>query len=254
MKKIFISIIVLLMTISIYQVSFAVKGQSSIPLNFTGANKISQDTKNITFTVSLGEFTEIPQNPIIGYEAILEYDKNIFSSVTVEGLNNWKADYAEGTGRLLGETLTIGEANKEITKITLTLKDGVEPGTTTVKLKSVLLTVNDDLDFNYEKEATLTIEKKAEEEQPKEDKNEVPAQNTTEEDKTKDESKDKTEKEQETDNSKKSNNTQVKANEDKTTSTKKLPATGMGKVAMIVTVVAIIGIGCLIKYKSIEIK
>lgn len=254
MKKIFISIIVLLMTISIYQVSYAVEGQASIPLNFTGATQISQDTKTVTFTVSLGEFTEIPQNPIIGYEAILEYDKNIFTSVTVEGLNNWKADYAEATGRLLGETLTIGEANKEITKITLTLKDGVEPGTTTVKLKSVLLTVNDDLDFNYEKEATLTIEKKAEEEQPKEDKNEVPAQNTTEEDKTKDESKNETKKEQETDNSKKSNNTQVKANEDKTTSTKKLPATGMEKVAMIVILVAIVGIGCLIKYKSIEIK
>lgn len=50
----------------------------------------------------------------------------MFNSATIEGLNDWTAQYTESTKRLIGETRTKGEANKEIAKITLTLKDDAQ--------------------------------------------------------------------------------------------------------------------------------
>lgn len=249
MKKIVTSIIILLMAVCIFQASYATEGDgvnANIPLSFAGDTKISQDTQKITYTISLGDFTGIPQNPIMGYEAVLEYDKNIFESVTVEGLNNWTSQYDESTGRLIGETKETAQPNKGIAKITLTLNQNVNPGNTTIKLKNVLLTVNDDIDFEYEKEATLTIEEKSEDK----DKEETNGKNEEEAGEDKKEEKPDT-----TTSNNNSTGTSInKANTDKTTTSAKLPKTGTYTIALIVLVIGAVGIVCLIRYKSIETK
>ena len=156
--------IVSLMIIGLFQISNAA---SNVDVKLTGETEVKQDSKTVTLTISLGDFTEIPENPIMGYEAVLEYDKDIFSSVTVEGLNNWNAQYLDSTQRLIGETVSTGEPNKEIAKITLTLNENAKVGTTSVKLTNGLLTVNDEdsLDFEFEKEVQITIKEKEQEQE-----------------------------------------------------------------------------------------
>lgn len=251
MKKIISSLIILIVSIFIYQASYA--ADASVEFNFTGDSKITQGTKTVTYTISLGEFQGIADNPMMGYEAVLNYDSNIFSSATVEGLNDWTAQYTETTKRLIGETRTKAEPNKAIAKITLTLKDDASVGSTLIKLNNILLTVNDTQDFNYTKEAPLTIEAKVEE--PKnEEKNEntgSTTDNQPKQEETKNQSENPTSDKSNTSNefqsltSNKNNNT---------TNAKTLPKTGIEKIALIVILVAAVGIGCLIRYKSIETK
>ena len=171
MKKIVTGFIILIIAILMYQTVYATENSTgaSVVFNFSGDSKVTQGTKTVTYTISLGDFVGIPENAMMGYEAVLEYDSNVFSSATIEGLNDWTAQYTESTKRLIGETRTKGEANKEIAKITLTLKDDAPAGNTTVKLNNVLLTANGNQEFSYTKEATLQIEAKAEE--PKNDEN-----------------------------------------------------------------------------------
>lgn len=244
MKRIVASIIILLMSMCVYQISYAVEGENNIPVNFTGATTVSQDTQTITLTLSVGDFSGISGNVIMGYEAILEYDKNIFSSVTVEGLNNWIAQYDENTQRIEGDT-TAGEPNKDIAKITLTLNENATLGTTPVSLKEGLLSINDDdnLDTKFEKEIQITIKEIQDEQEGQE--------NTPKEDnKPEEASKDTTN----TGDTATYGNTAIAGNSDKTTTANTLPKTGMVKTATIVFLVLAIGIGCLIRYKSIEIK
>ena len=144
MKKIVTSFIILIIAILMYQTVYATENSTgaSVVFNFSGDSKVTQGTKTVTYTISLGDFVGVPENSMMGYEAVLEYDSNVFSSAAIEGLNDWTAQYTESTKRLIGETRTKGEANKEIAKITLTLKDDAPAGNTTVKLNNVLLTAN----------------------------------------------------------------------------------------------------------------
>ena len=229
MKKIVITIFVVLIIIAMSSLSQAttIEKNPNIPITLTGTKEIAQDKNTVDIILSLGEFTDIPEEPLMGYEAILEYDKNIFSSVAVEGLNNWNASYEEDTGRLMGEILTVGEQNKQITKITFTLKENATIGTTTVRLTSGLLTVNDEIDFEFEKEIPITIIEKTEEEDQNENTNS--SDNTTEdttENTEQNETGNTAENETQT-NSSNQNNTVKNANQDKTTASKKLPKTGM---------------------------
>ena len=246
MKKIITSLIVLLMVIVMYQISYATD-TSSVEFNFNGDSKITEGTKTVTYTISVGNFQNIADNAIMGYEAVLEYDSNVFSSASIEGLNDWTAQYTESTKRLLGETRTKAEPNKDIAKITLTLKEDAPVGNTTIKLNNVLLTVNDTDDFNYTKEATLTIEAKSEE--GKNETTENTTGNTTQQGETKNQTENSTS--SNTDSSEFQSLTSNKA-ENKSKSV--LPKTGTAKIALFVVIIAIVGIGCLIKYKSIETK
>lgn len=259
MKKIVINIIILLVAISIFKVSYAQSEPSepNIPLSFTGETTITQDTQKVTYTLTLGEFSGVPENAIMGYEAILDYDKNFFSEVVVEGTEDWSAQYTASTGRLIGETKTKAEPNKTMLKITLTLKQNVEPGTAYIKLKEGLLTVNDEdrLDVNFSKESTITIEKKKEEQEEKEEPN---GTNQKQENETSNESNNGSNSNNNNNNNKGNSvlttNTGKNQNKDNTATTKKLPKTGIGTIAILLSMVSIAGIGSFIKYKSIETK
>lgn len=265
MKKIITSIIILLMIICISQISYATE---SISLDLTMSTDISPSTKTIELTINLGEFTDIPENPIMGYESILEYNPNIFSSVEVEGQNGWTAQFTESTGRLMGETNTTGVANTSIAKIILTLKEDAPSGETKINLKDILLTVqtNDkELDFNYEKEVKILIPEKDEEP----DLNTIGNTNTGTNQSMENQTGLNTSNGTNTNtnintnlntNTNTNSNSSIKLqstkgnNSDKTTTGKSLPKTGTGKIIIAITLISIIGIGCLVKYKTIEIK
>ena len=258
MKKTLVITIILLLLMSIGQMSYAAGGD--IEVNFTGTTQIAQDAKTVTLTIALGEFTEIPEDATIAYEAVLEYDENIFSAAAIEGINNWTASYEEPN--ILGETITTGVANTEIAKITLTLKEDAAAGTTTVKLKEGKLSAGSvsqedfDLDLNFEKEVSITIPEKSKEEENKPEENQVPSGNTvgnTTENTAGNTVANTTENTTGNNTSTPSNLT-ANNNGDKTAASKILPSTGAGKIALFVVLVLIVGIGCFIRYKSIKIK
>lgn len=241
--------IVSLMIIGLFQISNAA---SNVDVKLTGETEVKQDSKTVTLTISLGDFTEIPENPIMGYEAVLEYDKDIFSSVTVEGLNNWNAQYLDSTQRLIGETVSTGEPNKEIAKITLTLNENAKVGTTSVKLTNGLLTVNDEdsLDFEFEKEVQITIKEKEqeqeqgdEEEQKEEEKNTFAGYQIAG-----------SEEKQNSGTASNVGSSSSNSSKDKTIAEKDLPKTGIAKIAVIMILIATVGIASLIRYKSIKLK
>lgn len=250
MKKIFLSVLSLII-ISICQISYAQGG--NIPINLKGKNEIKQEEKAIALTLSLGEFNGAPENAVMGYETVLDYKEDIFTSVTVEGLNGWHAEYNDTTKRLIGDT-TSGSLNKDIAKITLTLKEDIEIEnkiTTTVSLKEGLFSMNDDeqYDTEFEKNIEISI-------LPKDKEQETPEQKEpTEEDKKNEEEKKEEPKEEKNKNNNDSKPTKnEKQNEDKTTASKVLPKTGIKTIAITVVLISIAGIIFLIKYKKIQIK
>lgn len=249
--KILIVSMISLMIIGLFQISNAA---SNVDVKLTGETEVTQDAKTVTLTISLGDFTEIPKNPIMGYEAVLEYDKDIFSSVAVEGLNNWNAQYLDSTQRLIGETISTGEPNKDIAKITLTLNENATVGTTSVKLTNGLLTVNDEdsLDFEFEKEVQITIKEKEqeqeqeqgdEEEQKEEEKNTFAGYQIAG-----------SEEKQNSGTASNVGSSSSNSSKDKTIAEKDLPKTGIAKIAVIMILIATVGIASLIRYKSIKLK
>lgn len=269
MKKILSSIIILCIVLSICSLSNAANG--SIEFNFTGdESEIEQGTKTVTYKISLGKFEEITENPMMGYEAVLDYDSDVFKSVSIEGLNGWTAQYSDSTKRLIGETQSKGEEYKEIAKITLTLKDDAPATTTSIKLKKVVLSVNGVDEYDYEKEVSLKIKEKASN-SDNDSKDDNSKNDNNKNDNKQEEKNDDTSKEDKKDNTKTGENTVVKnvispntttnnsktANQSQnnsTTATTKLPKTGITTIAVIAIVVLITGVGCLIKYKTIQIK
>lgn len=96
--------------------------------------------------------------PTLGYEAVLEYDNNVFESVTIESLNNWNdVEYYESTGKILATTKN-AKANTKIAQITLKLKSNANVEKTTILLKNMIvsdgkstITLNPSIEFNFEK-------------------------------------------------------------------------------------------------------
>ena len=165
-KKISILIITIIIMLGILNTCLAVGEETNknIELNLKGQTTVKESTKTVELIISLGNFTGIQENIVLGYQTELVYDKDTFTSVKVEGLNGWTATYEESTKMLVGEIATpTAKSNTDITKIILTLKDGITSGTTgKLKLNNLILSDGTN-DFTFNKEATITIEKDIEE-------------------------------------------------------------------------------------------
>lgn len=211
--------------------------QASIEFNLTNKATITEGEKTVTLKISLGKFTGIKEDTIIGYQAKLSYDDTIFEAVEVKGLNGWTVTYSEKTKKLVADP-KIGVENTEIAELVFTLKDGIKTGSTIVKLTDILLT-DDTNDFTYNKEATITIEEKKEPIVPNPDDENNNNQNDVQnqEDITNQEE------------------TKTPATEpDPTVSKEKLPSAGIGNIIFAIIVISIISIMLIIRYKSIETK
>ena len=156
-NKIIMTILIIAMILTIGTISSFAEEEANIELNLNGQTTINEDTKTVELTLSLGDFTGVEDGATLGYQATLEYDENMFQSVEVEGLNGWTANYESGTKVLLGD-VDRANPNTDITKITLTLKDDVQPGTEgKVQINNILLTDGNN-DFTFNKEVTVKME------------------------------------------------------------------------------------------------
>ena len=156
-NKIIMTILIIAMILTIGTISSFAEGEANIELNLNGQTTVNKDTKTVELTLLLGDFTGVEAGATLGYQATLEYDENMFQSVEVEGLNGWTANYESSTKVLLGD-VDKANPNTDITKITLTLKDDVQPGTEgKVQINNILLTDGDN-DFSFNKEVTVKME------------------------------------------------------------------------------------------------
>lgn len=156
-NKIIMTILIIAMILTIGTISSFAEEEANIELNLNGQTTINEDTKTVELTLSLGDFTGVEAGATLGYQATLEYDENMFQSVEVEGLNGWTANYESSTKVLLGD-VDRANPNTDITKITLTLKDDVQPGTEgKVQINNILLTDGNN-DFTFNKEVTVKME------------------------------------------------------------------------------------------------
>ena len=159
-NKIIMTILIIAMILTIGTISSFAEGEANIELNLNGQTTINEDTKTVELTLSLGDFTGVEDGATLGYQGTLEFDENMFQSVEVEGLNGWTANYESSTKVLLGD-VDRANPNTDITKITLTLKDDVQPGTEgKVQINNILLTDGNN-DFTFNKEVTVKMEEEA---------------------------------------------------------------------------------------------
>lgn len=156
-NKIIMTILIIAMILTIGTISSFAEEEANVELNLNGQTTINEDTKTVELTLSLGDFTGVEAGATLGYQATLEFDENMFQSVEVEGLNGWTANYESSTKVLLGD-VDKANPNTDITKITLTLKDDVQPGTEgKVQINNILLTDGNN-DFTFNKEVTVKME------------------------------------------------------------------------------------------------
>lgn len=242
MKKVFMTLMIFVILLCIIG-NLKVQAATQIPdieFDITSTIVDTENEKAVKIILSFGEFTEISENAIIGYEAVLEYDENIFENVTVKGLNGWTATYADSTKRIVGDPFT-GKENSEITEISLNIKENATIGLTTIKLNNILISADDNNDFTYNKEIIVEIEKA-----------ETEPDNTVIEDSENNQ----TEKVEE--NNQEEEKIEITATSgkeiDKTISTEKLPDAGARVIVYIISIVIFIGAISFIRYKSIVTK
>lgn len=241
------SLIIFLITIIIITLgnvcSLAV--EPNIEMNIQGNTTVTEEEKTIEITMSLGSFTGIEEGNPLGYQGKIQYDENIISSISVEGLNGWKASYEESTKTLLGET-DVANANTQIAKITLTLKEDLQPNTTgNIQFEEILLTDGTN-DFTFNKTLTITVEGKEDNSEEDNVENETGNENVTENENTTGNT--------EENNNKVTNTETIKTNNiDKTTASTKLPAAGLKNI-LIISIFILIIITIIAKIKSKDIK
>ena len=119
MKKV-ISLVVLVSIILVANTVLA----ASAKVNVTGQTAIEEGTKTVTMTVSLGAFDDVAEGETLGFQATLEYNNNIFDSVTVQGLNGWDVSYEDSSKVVTGLTKS-SKANVQIATFTFTPKSSI---------------------------------------------------------------------------------------------------------------------------------
>lgn len=231
MKKgivtIVVTVILILITGTVHSLAVS---NTNIEMNIQGQTTVNSTDDTVELTVSLGDFTGIEEGQPLGYQGTITYDENIFEGITVEGLNGWTVNYEDSTKVIMGE-IDAATANTQIAKITLTLKEGLTEATTgTVEFNNILLTDGTN-DYTFNKEVTITVEENTE---VNDEENVI---------------------EEETTNTNvSSTNTSIQANKVDTTVSKQiLPAAGIKNI-MIISIVAIIVLAIIFKFKSRKIK
>ena len=99
MKK----IIGLLLTIILISATTCVFAESTYNMKLKAeTTEIEVGQEKIVFYIDL---TQYSGDGILGYEGILEFDKDVFESALVESLNDWdKATYDTTTGKIISTT------------------------------------------------------------------------------------------------------------------------------------------------------
>lgn len=219
----------------------------AVALSIDGPTTIELGTKSIILTIKLGTFKEIEENKIMGYETVLNYNKDLVETVTVEGLNGWTATYSKDTQKLIGE-IDSAKANTEIAKITYQLKDNLtDESDLGIVFSKFNITDDDLLDQTLDLPKSITIKKV---ETPSE-------QELTEEQKqeTLDAQKNETVQEQEQESQISKLENKAKDNDNTKTNLSSLPKAGLKTILVpLIIIIAIIGFAFIARSKSIKLK
>lgn len=224
----------------------------AVAVSIDGPTTIEVGTKSIILTIKLGTFTEIEENKTMGYETVLNYNKDLVESVTAEGLNGWTATYSKDTQKLIGETDS-AKANTEIAKITYQLKDNLtDESDLGIVFSKFNITDDDLLDQTLDLPKSITIKKvETPSEQEEQKLTEEQKQETSEVQKK--ETAQEQEQKQEPQISKVEN--KVKDNDNTKTNLSSLPKAGLKTVLVpLIIIIAIIGIAFIARSKSIKLK
>lgn len=223
----------------------------------TDSTEIAKTQTQVKITVTLNNYEG---DGILGYEGKLEYDKNVFEDATITALNDWETvNYEKTTGMFLSTT-TKAVAGTQVAQITLDLKSGVTATETTVSITG--LTFSDsETQKTFAKTFTYTFPYNVTQEQP-----DTPNSNEEVEDNKANVLVNQTI--NVVTNSQVANNNGITntvqditveavagSNRDKTTASTTIPQTGAGIGYIIVfAVIAVVGIGAYIRYRSIPLK
>lgn len=279
MKKIVslvIAVLIILATTSVF-------GDTTYNMSLKAeTTEIEVGQEKIIFYIDL---TEYSGDGILGYEGVLEFDRDVFESALVESLNEWdRATYDATTGKIISTT-SDAEAGKDIAKVTLTIKENVNEDETEVKLNNFTLS-DGNLEDTFNKTITYTFKKST----PATNQNDTEAGTNTGTDNQENgtttgannESNNAEQTPSRSTNAGENNGTPVETNvqegtredaetttegnkkietvgelkeNDDTTAQNKIPQTGSTAIEIItVVVIAIIGVAAFIRFKTIKLK
>ena len=272
MRKILISIMMMMVAISSCGIVFAENGETpNVTLNMTNEFATTTEATSVTIKLGYGIVEGLEENALVSFKGKLKYDSSIFSEVKVEGLNGYTATYAPETQRIVLDPKE-PQAYTEIANITFTLADGVEPCSTTVNFEIEEFTDGTN-DFEFtNKETTIKIEEPKTTEPTDDDQNNTeptsPETDNTGDVNNNTDSTQGTNTEQTNTNSTNTtidkDQTPGKENQnlsneqqkqsDTTTAKESIPKTGSISFKIILALFIIIGIISIIKFKKIEIE
>ena len=274
MKKLLSIILIALLVIAIAGTFLEVNAADLCTVSITTQNQtIVEGQKQVVIQINLDEYNGAGD---LGYQGTLEYDENIFENVTMTSLNDWEnIDYEPTTGNFLSTTQK-AQSSTTIAEITLTLKDGITAQNTTVSISNLMFS-DGDTNANFNQNITLNFAQNTPtedpsdnpqeqpdnpQEQPGDNQEEQPGQtpdgdNQNEEVNTGNEETPNTNSEAISNSQSNKNDTiliEGATNEDKTTANSSIPQTGGISTLVIVGVIAVIGIACYIRYRTIQVK
>lgn len=150
MKKTKTGIILLIVLLVITSICYGAENDMSCNVTIeTESTTVTQTQKLVKIDITLADYQG---DGILGYEGKLEYDKNVFETVTITALNDWdKVTYEKETGKIVSTTTT-AQKNTKIAQITLELKNNI-----TVEKAEVTLSNFAFSDGNIEKTFQKTI-------------------------------------------------------------------------------------------------
>ena len=265
MKKLLSIILIALLVIAIAGTFLEVNAADLCTVSITTQNQtIVEGQKQVVIQINLDEYNGAGD---LGYQGTLEYDENIFENITMTSLNDWEnIDYEPTTGNFLSTTQN-AQASTTIAEIALTLKDGITAQNTTVNINDLMFTdgdtsanFNQSLTFNFEQNTSTEEPSTDPDDKPEEQPGEIPdsdGDNQNEEVNTGNEESPDTNSEVISNSQSNQNDTiliEGATNEDRTTANSSIPQTGGISTLVIVGVIAVIGIACYIRYRTIQVK
>lgn len=258
MKKLLSIILIALLVIAIAGTFLEVNAADLCTVSITTQNQtIEEGQKQVVIQINLDEYNGAGD---LGYQGTLEYDENIFENVTMTSLNDWEnIDYEPTTGNFLSTTQN-AQAGTTIAEITLTLKDGITAQNTTVNINDLMF-ADGDTSANFNQSLTFNFEQNTSTEEPSTDPDdkpeEQPGQTPDGDNNNQNEETPNTNSEAISNSQSNKNDTiliEGATNEDKTTANSSIPQTGGISTLVIVGVIAVIGIACYIRYRTIQVK
>lgn len=137
-KKIVVTLMILLLMLITTNINVKAATDSYNMGIITNKSTI-EEGDSLEITLSLKDINVTTGDKGIGaYQATLEYDKNIFEYVSIEGLNSWDTPiYNNGTFATTTKTGEVIKDNEYVAKITLKVKSNISVENTTIKVVNI---------------------------------------------------------------------------------------------------------------------